>query len=282
MKFDYIIGNPPYLRGLHIKISNRMTAKLQPLGEFIFIQPAAMYFNKNKKPSYDELLYKNTIQNFKTEATEMSGNVFSAEFATSLIVTKITNTPEQNIKMTYRNNKTYFLPLDLITYTNINPAVFKNIKKKLEVFLEKGNIKHLISKRGTKGTGAVISTIRGNIDQETGKLMSNFWSIYSPINYKKGYITSIDETTIRCEKHQTENVYDYLTKKVPLMCQALYKYSIQTWNYNMIPLVDFNRTYTNEELYAEVGLTPDEIEIIEQVIGDYDPRTSKLKIMENK
>ena len=272
MKFDYIIGNPPYMKGLHIKISNICFDILDAEGEFIFIQPAAMYFNKNKKPKQEDKKYKDIIQNYETVVEIVSGDVFEAGFLTSLAITKIKKHQEQNIrKIIYFNKKTYYnVPLEDISFTQIDPKMFVHIRAKLQAFTEKqGSIRPLKDVI----PGVVISTIRGNVCQDTGKLLSNFWSIYSPINYRKGFRTTPEkETTLGCTAEQAENVYDYLTKKVPLMGQALYKYSSQTFRFDYIPLVDFNRTYTNDELYEMVGFTPEEIEVVEKVIGDYNPR----------
>ena len=154
--------------------------------------------------------------------------------------------------------------------------MFASIRDKCELFLKKqGNINHLKNKL----PGICISTIRGNVCQETGHLMSNFFSVYSPINYRNGFVEAVPENkswyTIGCSKENAENVYDYLQLVVPQMCQAIYKYSSQTFKHSYIPLMDFSKKYTNQELYDLVGFTKKEIETAERVIGDYDPRVKK-------
>jgi hypothetical protein len=295
MKFDYIIGNPPYIRGLHIKISVRSFFNLKDLGELIFIQPGTMFFNKNKKPREYEKKYKEIIQSFYTEAEIVPGSIFEKEagFLTSLSITKIKKEKSKNKlieKIKYQNGKEYDdVRLENISFTQIPPNIYEKIRIKCETFIEKqGSIDTLKNQL----PGISVSFIRGNVCQESGKLMSNFYSIYSPINYKTGFITNDyifnnrnnpngkvkNYYTIGCIEKESENIYDYLQKKMPQICQALYKYSSQTPNFKYIPLVDFSRCYSEDELYEMVGFSKKEIKEIENVIVEYDPRKKpKLK-----
>jgi len=238
-----------------------------------------MYFNKNKKPKAYEHLYKEAIQNYQTTAEIVPGSVFEGEasFTTALAITKLTKTRSEPViqKITYENGNTYEnIKLSDISFTQIEPTLFASIREKCLKFLkDRGSIKTIRN----KVPGVAISNIRGNVCQDTGYPMSNFFSIYSPINYRTGYVTEREEGsyTVACEETEAENVYDYLQLIVPQMCQALYKYSIQTPNHNYIPLMDFSKKYTNQELYDLVGFTKKEIETAERVIGDYDPRVKK-------
>lgn len=285
MKFDYIVGNPPYMRRLHFKVSIKTFKQLKENGEFIFIQPATAFFNKNKNPTESQREYTDILLNHETEVQIVGGDVFDAGFLSDLSITKIKKTKDSETinKITYKNTETYEnVELQNISLTQIPPKIYASIRDKIEKYtLKSGSLKSITSKNG--GQGIKISSIRGNVDQDSGLMMSNFYSFYSPPNYKDNYKNHDEGMVVQCKKEQGENIYDYLELKVPQMALALYKYSSQTFNFMYVPLFDFNKTYTNTELYDELDFTQKEQEYINKAIPDYSARTKqKLTLHINK
>ena len=281
MKFNYIVGNPPYKKNLHFKISNICFNILENNGQFLFIQPAAAFFNKNKKPPKHLLEYKNILVNNHTKCEIVPGISFNAGFLTDLAITVITKNDNKSQKIDeikYKGGDTYFnISLEDISITQIDPKIYKSIRKKYEKYIKKyGSLKSLEK----QVPGITISGIRGNVDQNTGLFTQNFYSFYSPPNYKNGFVENRKTNltiTIKCKKEEAENVYDYLEKLVPKMGLALYKYSSQTFNFQYVPLVDFSKKYSEEELFDMLELNEEEIKWIKAAIPEYSARLGKNK-----
>ncbi len=275
MKFNYIVGNPPYLKGLHLKISVKVFGILKDNGQFIFVQPATAFYNKNK-PNEPQGNYIDIIKHHKTESKIIGGEIFNARFWSDLAVTKITKKLSDNTiqKITYKNGEVY-RDVDLwdISMTQIPPVIYAGIRSKIEKYLK--STENLSSMISIGGTGISISDLRGDFSQRFGFIMSNFYSFYSPPNYKENHGTYKDNLIILCSKDKAENVYDYLELKFPQICQSIYKYSAQTTSFKNVPVVDFSRTYTDDELFEMVGFTKMEIINIQAAIPDYSARSKQ-------
>ncbi len=277
MKFDFIIGNPPYLKDLHFKVSCKAIENLEDHAEFIFVQPATAYFNKTKSPDEIRQRYKDIIRAYETEAKIISTGIFpGAIFTSDLAVTKITKTinPSEKIKkITYKNGKVY-RDVDLwdISFTQMPPWIYKSISDKILKYTSKvGNLDSMVSVKG--GTGIKISSISGSFDSKRGKIKPSFYCFYSPPNYQDNYGTYKDGFIVQCSEDQAENIYDYLESRVALMAQSLKKYSVQIFGFKKIPLMDFSRTYTDEELFDMVGITEKEVRAINKAIPNYTARS---------
>ena len=70
------------------------------------------------------------------------------------------------------------------------------------------------------------------------------------------------------EKREAENFTSYIKTKFVrfLVAQTLSSMHITNVNFQFVPIQDFNKGWTDEELYAKYGLTQEEIEYIESMI----------------
>lgn len=68
------------------------------------------------------------------------------------------------------------------------------------------------------------------------------------------------------------NVLAYLKTKFVrfLVLQAVSSIHISRTSFTFVPMVDFSKQWTDEELYAEFGITPEEIEFIDSMIKPMD------------
>ncbi len=69
-------------------------------------------------------------------------------------------------------------------------------------------------------------------------------------------------------KEQTENIYHYLRTKFVrfLILQTLSGMNISINNFQFVPWLNFNESWTDEKLYKKYGLTQEEIDFIETMI----------------
>ena len=70
----------------------------------------------------------------------------------------------------------------------------------------------------------------------------------------------------------SNNVLAYLKTKFVrfLVLQAVSSIHISRTSFTFVPMVDFSKQWTDEELYAEFGITPEEIEFIDSMIKPMD------------
>ena len=70
------------------------------------------------------------------------------------------------------------------------------------------------------------------------------------------------------DKTEAENIYGYLKTKFVrfLLLQAMTSIHITKSTFSFVPMQDFNKSWTDEVLYAKYGLTQDEIDFIESMI----------------
>jgi len=282
MKFNYIVGNPPYLRGMHLKITNRCYDILNPKGEFIFIQPAAGIFNKTSTPDTTLKRYRDILQNNKVKMKIVSGvTAFGAGmFLTDLAITKISKTPG-GIQVQYKNGDTYQCELKDINFLQMPPEIFASIREKIQLMIQKyGELKELRCCDVSKGcSGIPIPKVRGNVNQETGYIQSNFYSFYSPIDYRKKYVEVKeyeDGCVLVCREDEAEYLYQYLSTKTAQVAGGMYKYSSQTINFKIPRLPQaFKEMLTDTQLFEMFGFTEEEQAWIQKVIPDYDPRVKE-------
>ena len=261
MTFDYIVGNPPYNRGLHLEISSRIFEKISEDGEFIFIQPAAGFINNNDKPNqkykdYRKMITENNIEYTQVDGTEFDGATFLADLA----IIKIKH-GDQKLLCKYKNGTVYDTTLEGVNSLGMRPDVFISISEKVKKYQGPRMLEQVRRKPGEEGVR--ISTIRGNVCQVTGYIMSNFYSFYSPPNYKINTQTSgYRIVPLKCSPQE---VYDYLEYKTVQMFQATHKYSSQTFYHN----VPFMPWLSEKELQKRLNFTKEEIEQIEKYIPEY-------------
>lgn len=74
------------------------------------------------------------------------------------------------------------------------------------------------------------------------------------------------------DKKQVINYYNYLQTKFIrfLLLQALSSINLSKETYSFVPLQDFSKPWTDEELYAKYGLTEEEISFIDSMIKPMD------------
>lgn len=72
-------------------------------------------------------------------------------------------------------------------------------------------------------------------------------------------------------EEQAQNCLEYLATKFArfLLLQAVSSINISKDKFRFVPMQDFNKKWTDEELYAKYDLSAEEVSFIETMIRDY-------------
>ena len=268
MTFEVVVGNPPYDGGnaLHQQFFVEASHMVKPCGELIFIQPASPYVNNKdvkRKKAETEMLAQ--VETYRTNVDIITKQVFdNAEISTSLAVTYLVKKPGST-SVTYDDGITHTdVAIDDINALGLPPKVFASLKSK---FVELSN---------TKGS------IQDVVWCDENQLKLRLQKIRSGCHHRPDFYTFIarrpeywDSTTdfgipLKHEG-QRANVASYLKTYIARFALALLKinYHHESGELALVPLVDFDRSWDDEKLCKEFGITDDEYDVIRSVITPY-------------
>jgi hypothetical protein len=290
MKFDAIVGNPPYLQGVHYKFFNKGFSLLKEKGILYFIHPSTIFLNKkNTKKNSHEKRTIEIVSNHKSELTFVDGNkIFDAGLFVPLSLSKIFNSLDKKIKVIFKYHESE-TPLIKITqslddvYIHADDRVI-SIKNKVIDKLESSIEDNLYRNGKTNNLYLNINKMSGNTPKE-GRVNPDFYCMI----YKK-YENNIQELLTQTPKERWEqrggsqfnqiavssnqegmNVANYLMTKFARFCLSIYKISsyIDCGELKMVPWMNPNIVWTDEMLYEYFEISEDEISFIENYIGDW-------------
>lgn len=294
-KFDSIIMNPPYngKAALHQQFFNWGVDNIVDDGLLVSIHPAVPYHNKKRGASSTERDMEANLRSYEVKVEFKTNKVFDtrkAKVATSLAVTTLTKTKSNgNIKeVTFVNGNTYYdIPLEYISRTEMDPVVYKGIADKFKAYVKvHGSVYDRISK-DPNVEKAYIQKVRGNVGKD------DFYTIVS--NEKEYYCTGkeygerfadnaknrgkdkvfVDDYGVALNDiNELNNFFDYAQSYVARMGLALLKFTLNNHSgeLRLVPLVDFTRTWSDDELYSLLNLTDEEVATIEALLPNFHNR----------
>ena len=243
MKFDVVVGNPPYDRSLHLKILAEAMKHLSDEGEVVWLAPTPrltsirnLYDEKTIARNSKILAYKH----LKTcERVNNAIKLFSAGIQQHLSISKYT-LKETSKDVNFKKWVSSPIPIDLLC---------KIMKKCMD---------NTILKKQQSGEFVLpISDIHGHVGQK------DFLNIMS--NTYARQLKSIGRTKVRFKTDEDRHdFYDFWNSKLGRFLVSLWKVDTHV-EHRYIPYAWFK---TKDEFFKFFNLTGDEIKLIEETIKD--------------
>jgi len=271
-KFDVVIGNPPYLKGAHLKF---LKLAIDISEQYvIFVQPATWLLNEkpNQRKGYENIL-KNYLMEFQSELDIHNGRALfpNTAFGTYAVVSYINKKKDfdEIIVNDKINNKTFVYNNSYELSKYGNEKVYKDLKNK--ILGAKDNLDNHRKDKDLKNYVVNISQIRGHIGTDKDKIFDDDFYTFIPRDKtvdKK--VTHDIYFTFNTEK-EANNFIAYLKTKFARFALSIYKINSQLIKGELaaVPWLDFSENWTDEKLYKYFNLSKEEIDFIEDNIPNY-------------
>jgi hypothetical protein len=284
-KFDVVVGNPPYQRGLHMKF---LEMSYDMSNQYVlFIQPAIWLLSDDQYAKHSEI--KNKLKNDIIEIDLINGNpLFGVALVVPLSIVYLDKySKEENTKICDKLNKTklYLEDISLLNKWG-DYEIYPKLKKKIINLCKVNNFRTSCNRRNSsKNYFVSISKIKGHvIMNDPHKLITD--DFYAPlpivekVEKEYGPRTDIPENWI----YQAQrNWYGFDTEIEAKNCMkflktrwAMFSLSINKFNMNIqekeaesIPWLDFSQEWSEAKFEKLINATQEEIEFVHKNIPDY-------------
>lgn len=291
MKFDVIVGNPPYQDGKDKTLYQKFVLKAFSTSDIVaMITPSGWVSFSGKCKSFFDAVISKKITHYKFMGTEAFPG------AQIMTVWFICNSNKKDNLITINGVRQELKEIKFL------PAGSTTIASIIEKVKEKGDLRPLVAKIGSlyrKDT--VLDPAGVKCIASAGRKDSDFdWNYVSAEHKKNGSVvgfgihkvvfsgfTSVGklgpakyaDPTFGCgaqclyvevdDKQQAERLINFFESSIFKVCLAEMKSSVCSTSRRMLktfPLIDLSRTWTDAELYAHFGLTQEEIDYIEAIV----------------
>jgi len=275
VKFDCVVGNPPYKRGMHLEIMHKGLEILSDTGKMVMIQPATWLQNQIAGAKIQK--YRTLFGPFLKSIKLINGDEAfpSTELGMLISITTLDKTHKGNIEVNdSTTNSLYEVSSinDIHKFgeegNSISLKILSQMKKSLKDYL---NVKDSNSQ-----CYLTLPTIWGSMGD--GTYDDNFFSFFGvggENGDKNNIRTSLPETSTRFFSFETleeaENFKSYLKTYFARFCLSIAKFdrSINPITLTTTPYLDFKTNWTDELLFEKFNITKQEQEFIFKHIPKY-------------
>lgn len=283
MKFDLIVGNPPYLAGMHITFLEECFKQLSSDGMLVFVHPATPFIKQGKGVKDIDLALTQHVKSleFKNPALVFGG---SAQLASPVSITTLTKAVNEKIIVEIDGHISEHTSLDTVSI-HAGHAGYNSFKQRM-VALSDRLVDHAIYPKNKQYasdepyyvelSGLVGDFPRNAKNQETvadffvscffyaGKTMQvTPKADLKATGAKYAYAFPTEEEAVNC--------LSYLQTKFARACLAIFKYNLHVYpaQLSTTPWMDFSRSWTDAQLFEHFNLSEDEKQFVRSMSNLY-------------
>lgn len=291
MKFDNIIGNPPYKNMIDLKFLTKSFELYK--NHILFVHPSTWLLDeKFRQPAFNkarELVH----DNLKSIHLFNGNTVFGISLFLPCVITHIDSSHsvekngiisiDETISKEIKYNNIY--EINKFSDNDIYPKLKKKIlnwiknNKSLQDILDekiKGNNYVNISQiRGNVNTSYInIAQIRGHVNLSGSNMIKDDFYTFVPRDLTAELqIKNLRQITQFgfADKLHAENFLSYLKTDFARFCLSIYKINQNLYRGELrsVPYLDYSKIWTDNELYKLFNITDKEIEFIKSKICKY-------------
>ena len=293
MKFDYIVMNPPYKGGLHIDIFNKAFELLKEGGSMTSIQPATPFLNTNTpRPNKKDVLIRKIIQKNKSLIRMVDGNdLFNEEFFVPLSIITLTKTIDDTESVCVEYQHLNGVMDGVHRYKTFNDVFIHGndlvLSIRDKIFNKKTiSLNDKSSKKITTSPFWVTMAAVVGHPPKNNKINPDFYCLVFKQNENNfnslivenyldlpGRSNGRDKRGIAVNNlNEANNLIKTMMTKTYRFALSLSKIGSNLWGGNMldtVPYLDFSIEWTDDMLNEYFGFSNDEINFINNYIGNW-------------
>lgn len=268
MKFDVVVGNPPYFKNLHLdflKIAYNISKRF-----IIWVHPSAWIIDEREKNNDIKELIKNNIIDLKI----FNGNpIFNVALYYPFVITsidkEINNSSIKVISTIMDNEEDFNSIYDINKWNNL--SVYPTLRDKILKLSQKDNLRN----HRNKNIGDYFVSVprirgHGNV-KDPKKIWEDDFYTFFPKDEKIGNKPRQENFFSFKTEKEANNFMEFLKTRWAAFSLSILKISSQASSgvFEPIPWLDWSKPWAEEDFEKLINATPEEIEFVHKNIPNY-------------